>query len=203
VVPELPAAPGAWLTPHVRSRLIPVLVVSGLLAACGGTVEDSSPSTTVGDVSGVPTTAAAPAPGPVEGVDLAGIRMEDLTGGGEVSLAEAFEAPAGQPVLAFFWAPFCSTCRSEAPVLEDLAAEAPAGLRVVGVGALDDVSAAREFRTDTAVRSFPLLWSEDTDSWAAFEVPAQPYLLLVRDGKVVQRWPGGASADEIRNAVAA
>jgi len=65
------------------------------------------------------------------------------------------------------------------------------------------VSAAREFRTDTAVRSFPLLWSEDTDSWAAFEVPAQPYLLLVRDGKVVQRWPGGASADEIRNAVAA
>ncbi len=194
----------------MRRRLIPLVVVPvlALVVACGGSTEDAgggatSPSTTAGDVSGVPSTAVAEPAGPVEGVDLEGIRMEDLTGGGEVDLASSLDAPPDTPVLAFFWAPFCSTCRSEAPVLEDLAAEAPGGLRVVGVGALDDLAAAREFRTDTAVRSFPLLWSADTASWSAFDVPAQPYLLLIRDGRVEQRWPGGASADEIRAAVAA
>jgi len=203
------------LTDHVfsvRFVLVALLAVSGvtLAAACGGSADQSATEstadaapTTAGDVSGVPSVSSAPAVGPVEGVDLSDIRMEDLTGGGEVELASALEAPAGTPVLAFFWAPFCSTCRSEAPVLEDLAAEAPDGLRVVGVGALDDVAAAREFRTDTAVRSFPLLWAEDTAAWSAFDVPAQPYLLLIRDGKVTQRWPGGASAEEIRSAVAA
>ena len=170
--------------------------------AAGSTPAPTEPSDAAGIDAGVPSTVPATS-GPVDGVDLTDIRMEDLTAGGEVALADALSAPPGTPVLAFFWAPFCSTCRSEAPVLEDLAQQPPNGLRVVGVGALDDLGAAREFRTDTAVRSFPLLWAEDTDAWNAFGVPAQPYLLMIRDGQVVERWPGGASVEEITAAASA
>jgi thiol-disulfide isomerase/thioredoxin len=202
-------------TAPFRTLVVPIVAVAGLvLAACGGGSSTSGSATSDPDPSGatapvpadagVPTTASpAAAAGPVDGVDLTDIRMEDLTAGGEVALADALDAPAGTPVLAFFWAPFCSTCRSEAPVLEELAQQPPNGLRIVGVGALDDLGAARDFRTDTAVRSFPLLWAEDTDAWSAFGVPAQPYLLMIRDGQVVQRWPGGASADEITAAASA
>jgi thiol-disulfide isomerase/thioredoxin len=197
-------------TARFRTLIVPILAVAGLvLAACGdgsATSEsaNSDPGPSAAPAAGVPTTVSpSVAAGPVDGVDLTDIRMEDLTGGGEVALADALDAPPGTPVLAFFWAPFCSTCRSEAPVLEELAQQPPNGLRIVGVGALDDLGAARDFRTDTAVRSFPLLWAEDTDAWSAFGVPAQPYLLMIRDGQVVQRWPGGASADEITAAASA
>ena len=193
-----------------RTLLVPIVAVAGLvLAACGGEAATSDPGSS-GSTEPAPTDAGVPTTvslaveaGPVDGVDLTDIRMEDLTAGGEVALADALDAPAGTPVLAFFWAPFCSTCRSEAPVLEELAQQPPNGLRIVGVGALDDLGAARDFRTDTAVRSFPLLWAEDTDAWSAFGVPAQPYLLMIRDGQVVQRWPGGASAEEITAAASA
>ncbi len=197
-------------TAPVRSLLVPVVAVAGLvLAACG---QESATSGTDPSGSSPPASADAGVPtpvspeveaGPVEGVDLTDIRMEDLTAGGEVALADELRAPAGTPVLAFFWAPFCSTCRSEAPVLEELAQQPPNALRIVGIGALDDLGAARDFRTDTAVRSFPLLWAEDTDAWSAFGVPAQPYLLMIRDGQVVQRWPGGASVEEITAAASA
>jgi hypothetical protein len=34
-------------------------------------------------------------------------------------------------------------------------------------------------------------------------VTAQPYLILLRDGRIVERWPGGASTQEIEAAIAA
>ena len=194
-----------------RHLIIPAVCVALFaVTGCGTPTEDTAvgpaapagPTEPVGDGAGTPTTSTT-LPGPIEGVDLAGIRMDDLTGGGEVQLADALDAPPGTPVLAFFWAPFCSSCRAEAPMLDQLAREAPAGLRVVGIGALDDLNEARAFRTDTAVRSFPLLWAESTDSWSAFGVPAQPYLVLIEDGKVTQRWPGGASPEDIAAAVSA
>jgi thiol-disulfide isomerase/thioredoxin len=94
-----------------------------LLATAGcGTPTDDTAAGPVRDGSGSPTTSTT-LPGPVEGVDLAGIRLDDLTVGGEIALADALDAPPGTPVLAFFWAPFCSSCRAEAPMLDRLARE--------------------------------------------------------------------------------
>ncbi|MFZ4517293.1 MAG: hypothetical protein ACOYOP_02825 [Microthrixaceae bacterium] len=74
-------------------------------------------------------------------------------------------------------------------------------MKVVGIGTQSDLAAARDFRADTAVRSFPLLWSASPSAWAPFDVSAQPYTILLRNGEVVERWPGGASPEEIRDAV--
>ncbi len=74
---------------------------------------------------------------------------------------------------------------------------------MVGIGTLDDLAAAEDFLADTGVTSFPLLWSASGESWEAFDVAAQPYTLLIRDGQVVKRWPGGASPSAIADAIEA
>lgn len=72
---------------------------------------------------------------------------------------------------------------------------------MVGIGTQDDLDFARDFKADTGVESYPLLWSESSESWAAFGVTSQPYLVLLRDGQILERWPGGASTTEIEAAI--
>lgn len=84
----------------VRSRPVRLIAPAALLAlalvvgACGG-------SDGGGETSGAGTGGSAEAV-----PDLSGVTMTDLTGGGEVALAAALDAPPSTPVLAFFWAPF-------------------------------------------------------------------------------------------------
>ena len=101
LVPALPVTSRPWLTlamrtARFRTLIVPILAVAGLvLAACGGgsaTSEsaNSDPGPSAAPAAGVPTTVSpSVAAGPVDGVDLTDIRMEDLTGGGEVALADA------------------------------------------------------------------------------------------------------------------
>ena len=68
---------------------------------------------------------------------------------------------AGLPVLVDFWAPWCGYCRSMTPIVEQLAAEYGARLKVVAVNA--------EAHSPVA---------------AHFAVRGLPTFLLVRDGQV-------------------
>ena len=53
---------------------------------------------------------------------------------------------AGKPVVLWFWAPWCPTCRSQIPQVQDLAARYGDRVGVVGVGSLDDRSRDRGLR---------------------------------------------------------
>jgi hypothetical protein len=76
-------------------------------------------------------------------------------------------------------------------------------VRIVGIGAYADLDAAQDFRRDTQVESFPLLWAPDAAAWAPFDVLAQPYAVLLVDGRVVERWPGRVSPAQVEAAAAA
>lgn len=130
------------------------------------------------------------------------VEMTDVATGASTTLEAALDSPDGSPVLAWFWAPFCPTCRGEAPELDAFMADNGGRVKMVGIGTRDDLSEAEGFLEDTGVQNFPLLWEPTGQSWVDSAVSAQPYMLLMSDGEEVERWPGGASVRQIEDALA-
>lgn len=51
----------------------------------------------------------------------------------------------GKPVLLWFWAPWCPTCRSQIPQVQRLTKQYDGQVSVVGVGSLDNAAAIKAF----------------------------------------------------------
>ena len=73
-------------------------------------------------------------------------------------------------------------CRSEAPLVEQFARDQSDRLRVVGIGAQDDLSLARDFVSTTGV-TFTMLWSESSEAWRQFAIRSNSeFWLIDKDG---------------------
>lgn len=86
---------------------------------------------------------------------------------------------AGQPVLVDFWAPWCGPCRMTDPILEKLAREYGGRLKVAKVN----------------VDENPMLSQR-------YGVQSIPTMLVVRNGKIVDRWVGALPEGALRGKVA-
>ena len=78
----------------------------------------------------------------------------------------------GTPLLVDFWAEWCGPCRMVAPVLEKLAAEYGARLRIGKVNVDDESSLA-----------------------AMYGIQSIPTLLLFKGGRVVEQFIGATTRD--------
>jgi len=96
----------------------------------------------------------------------------------------------GRVLLVNFWATWCTPCRAEMPMLDEVADRfEPQGLAVVGI-ALDDVARARDFARDLDIGYTILVGAGDVMAtgmaWGN-QAGLLPYTVLVdRDGVV--RW---------------
>ena len=107
---------------------------------------------------------------------------------------------AGKPVLLWFWAPWCPTCRSQIPEVQDIAARFGDTVNVVGVGSLDDASAIAGFADDVAGPTH--LADVDGSVWRHFGVVEQSsFVLLDADGEIALQ-AGYGGADNLADAVA-
>jgi thiol-disulfide isomerase/thioredoxin len=87
----------------------------------------------------------------------------------------------GNPVVLWFWTPWCPFCNQEAPAVSRVAAANPK-VRFVGIAARSDVAAMQGFVSRYNL-NFTNLNDSDGTLWARFNVPWQPaYLFVKPDG---------------------
>jgi len=104
----------------------------------------------------------------------------------------AFDATdlAGQDVVLWFWAPWCTICRSEAPQVA-AAAEQVDDVTVIGVASSGSVEEMQAFVDETGAGSITHVADVPGDVWRAFEVVAQPTFVFVDDDGRTQTFSGG------------
>lgn len=105
--------------------------------------------------------------------------------------------PADKPLLVWFWAPHCPACAAEAPGMVEFAAEHGDDINIVGLGTQDDAGMAADF-VDRHDIPFEMLWDETFETWRAFDVAAQPAVVLLSgQGEVLGGWLGGLPEQEV------
>jgi DsbE subfamily thiol:disulfide oxidoreductase len=115
------------------------------------------------------------------------------------AVAPAFELPSndgktlgtaalrGRIVLLNFWASWCGPCRTEMPVLNQLAKQyAARGVTVVGVNVEPERAAALEWLKGTPV-NFPVAFDADSRVSASYQVTGMPTTVIL-DRKGVVRY---------------
>jgi len=115
---------------------------------------------------------------------------------------EPFEGSdlAGKPTVLWFWAPWCSTCRTQEPTVSKLAEEYGDDVNVVGIGSQDTAEAIEAFAAETSSEIVQLT-DPDGEVWRHLEVTTvSSYLVLDAEGDQVER--GSLSNDELTDLVA-
>ena len=93
--------------------------------------------------------------------------------------ADVIRASLETPILVDFWATWCGPCKSLGPILEKLAAEYHGAFRLAKV----DVDQEQQIA-------------------AAFQIRSVPTVILVKDGQLVDGFPGALPEGELRQFLA-
>lgn len=167
-----------------------------LLAACGATETTEPPSATdAGGAAAGESTHPPGHPNPEVG-DVADLKFTARTLAGKPFSGESL---AGKPAVLWFWAPWCPTCRAQAPNVSDLGAKYRGTVAVVGVAGL----ATKEMIQDLApqIRNITHVVDVEGAVWDRFGVEAQSsYTLIDRDGRIVSE--GYLDDDQLNRLVA-
>ena len=95
---------------------------------------------------------------------------------------EEFEGAdlAGRPVVLWFWAPWCSTCRNQIDQVRALTqAYGDTDVAFVGVGGLDDASRMKAFADDVDAPAMTQLSDPEGIVWRHFGTTAQSTFLVI------------------------
>lgn len=106
---------------------------------------------------------------------------------------------AGKPVVLWFWAPWCTVCRSEAPDVAAIAKEFGGRVQFIGVAGLGPVSDMQQFVSQTKTGGFTHLADVDGSIWNRFGIAAQPAFVFIRADGSDKSFLGGLGADDLRN----
>jgi thioredoxin len=93
-------------------------------------------------------------------------------------MADVIEASRTVPVIVDFWAPWCGPCRTQGPIVEQVASQMGDRAVVAKVNVDDERGLA-----------------------AQFAIQAIPTLVVLKDGNVVQRFVGVQRAEALAGAL--
>ncbi len=103
----------------------------------------------------------------------------------------------GKPVVAWFWAPWCSVCRGEADTVEAAAARFGDRVTFVGVAGRGEADEMREFVEDTGVTSMTHLNDTTGEMWTEYDVLSQPAFAFINADGSASTIQGVMSLEEI------
>jgi cytochrome c biogenesis protein CcmG, thiol:disulfide interchange protein DsbE len=179
----------------VASLLAAVVLLAGCAGGGSGEQASAPSSSPAPDVSAVRTD-LAPCPAqpdtPAAPSDLPAVRLSCFSGGA-LDLAKA----PGEPTVLNLWASWCGPCRTELPIVQQLADTAGNRIRVLGLVSKDGVAQAASFADDAGV-TFPSAFDADGEVMDDLALRGLPYTyFLAADGSVayVQVGPVSSLAD--------
>jgi thiol-disulfide isomerase/thioredoxin len=95
---------------------------------------------------------------------------------------------AGKPVVLWFWAPWCTFCREEAPAVDRVAREFSGRVAVIGVAGQDTLEAMRAFVESTGTGHLTHLADVSGSVWRDYGVSVQPaFAFIAPDGRAQLR----------------
>ena len=180
-----------------------------LLTGCSSDPTDTSstatPSEVIESASPVEPTSAAEADDTKAPADPAVVTnplpvFSSTTLSGQAVTQADFE---GKPTIMWFWAPWCSVCRAEAPTLAKVADQLDGSVDVVGVAALGSVDEMKTFVSDTGIENFSQLADPDAKVWGVFGVASQPAFAFISADGSIEVVQGSIDEDEILERAAA
>jgi thiol-disulfide isomerase/thioredoxin len=177
----------ATARPRRRARHAgPALLLTclALVAGCGGA--SGGATAAPGNFEVAPGAAGAPS--------FTAVTLD----GAEFDSAARF---AEGPTVLWFWAPWCTICRAEAPEVLAVAEEFTGDVTVVGVAGRGEVDEMVDFVADTGTGRLEHVVDRDGAIWSDFGVVAQPaFAFIGRDGQV-EVFNGALPPDDLRAAV--
>lgn len=105
---------------------------------------------------------------------------------------------SGKPAVLWFWAPWCTVCRAEAPDVSAVAADFADQVTFVGIAGRGEVGSMRQFVAETDTGGFEHLADVDGSLWQHFGVVAQPAFVFIDASGHTELVPSGLSAGDLR-----
>ncbi|MDP9397700.1 MAG: redoxin domain-containing protein [Actinomycetota bacterium] len=183
-------------------RSAAALRASGLVAAALLLVTGCASGTAEAGPSPMPPAAAAPAPAPAPAKDSdrpSALSFTATTLDGTTIDTSTLQ---GEPVVLWFWAPWCTICRAEASEVAEVAAEFDGKVIFLGVPGRGEEAAMRGFVADTGTGEFDHLVDADGSLWGRFGVVSQPTYAFVSADGATEVFGGALGGDELRTRAA-
>jgi thiol-disulfide isomerase/thioredoxin len=189
---------------HAKLTAVMVGLAAGalVLAGCSSDMNEDAASTSETALVDSAATAETPTEAPAESAapsDLAVVVtplpfFSSTTLEGQAVTQADYE---GKPTIMWFWAPWCSVCRSEAPTLSKVASELDGSVDVVGVAALGSIDEMNTFVSDTGIGNFTQLADPDAEVWGVFGVASQPAFAFISADGSIEVVQGSIDEEEI------
>jgi thiol-disulfide isomerase/thioredoxin len=150
-----------------RSLLATAVTAALVLSACGGDGHDTTPDETAIAATSTDILGAVLAAGDVIGDDIDVVAVD------------------GRPMVAWFWAPWCTSCRAEGPTVAKVAVQYSDDVVLIGVPGRGADADMQRFIDDTNTRAITHVADFGGGIWSDFGVFAQPaFAFITTDGDV-------------------
>lgn len=110
-------------------------------------------------------------------------------------------ALAGTDAVLWFWAPWCTICRGEAPEIAEVAEKFAGQVPIVGVAGRGELDAMNDFISDTGTESLIQLADLNGDTWSAFGIFGQPAFVFIDDTGDVEVFVGSMSSNNLTDRI--